>query len=93
MSKGRLLPSKPHDKQGVRAFVDRVGEGELHAETAWSSLTVIFKLVVSGLISIILIVSGTVNLQFQDPFVPISLRSVLRTVAVHVLGTVWSSCS
>ena len=51
--------SLPTDKQGVRAFIDR-GEG-LHAETAPSSLTVIFKLIISGLTSIILIVLGTVN--------------------------------
>ena len=34
-----------------------------------SALTVIFKLVISGLTSIILIVLGTVNLQFQGKFV------------------------
>ena len=51
--------SLPHDKQGLRAFIDR-GEG-LHAETAPSSLTVFFKLITSGLTSIILIVWGTVN--------------------------------
>ena len=58
-----------------------------------SALTVIFRLVISGLTSIISIVLGAVNLQFQGPFVPISLSPVLRTVAVHVVGTVWSSCS
>ena len=36
----------------------------LHAETAQSSLTVIFKLVISHLTSIILVVLCTVNLQF-----------------------------
>ena len=35
-------------------------------------------------------VLGTVNLQFQGPFVPISLWSVLRIVESHVLGTVCS---
>ena len=72
--------------------VGRRGE-RLHAETAQSALTVIFKLVVGGLTSVILIVLGTVNLQFQGPFVPISLWPVLGIVAAHVLGTVWSSCS
>ena len=48
-------------------------------------LTVIFKLVISDLPSIILIVLGTVNLQFQSPFVPISLWSVLGIVAVYNL--------
>ena len=47
----------------LRAFIDRVGGG-LHAETAQSSLTVIFELVISGLTSIILMVLVTVNLQF-----------------------------
>ena len=46
-----------------------------------SSVTVIFKLVVTGQTSIILVVLGTVNLQFQGPFVPISLRPILRIVA------------
>ena len=44
------------------------GEGGgcgLHAETAQSSLTVIFRLVISGLTSIIMMVLGTVNLQFK----------------------------
>ena len=38
---------------------------ELHAETAQSSLTVIFKLVIGGLTSLIFVVLDTVNLQFQ----------------------------
>ena len=67
--------------------------GGLCAEVAQSSLRVIFKLVISGLTSIILIVLGTVNLQFQGQFVPVSLWSVLRIMAAHVLGTVWSSWS
>ena len=53
-------------------FIDR-GKG-LRAETAQSALTVIFILVVSGLTSIILIVLGTVNLQFLGGFVSLSLR-------------------
>ena len=56
-------------------------------------LTVIFKLVISVPTSIILVVLGTVNLQFQGPFLPISLRLILRLVAAVVLVTVWSSCS
>ena len=83
----------PSDKQRVRAFVDRAGGRGLHAERAQSSLTVIFKLVISGLTGIILVVVGTVNLQFGGPFFPISLQSVLEIVAAHVLDTVWSSCS
>ena len=57
------------------------------AETAQSSLTVIFKLAISGLTSIILVVLGTVDLQFQGPFAPTSSWPVLRIVAAHV----WSS--
>ena len=85
------------DKQGVGGggsdSINRVRDQGLHAETAQSSLTVVFKLVISGLTSIILIVLGTVSLQFQSPFVPISLQSVLGTVAAHVLGTLCSACS
>ena len=66
---------------------------ELHAETAQSSLTVTLKFVISGLTSIILVVLGTVTLQFQGALVPISLRSALRIVAAHILGTVWPSRS
>ena len=75
-------------KQGVRALVDRVGGG-----ATCRNSTIIFKSVLSGLTGIILVFLGTVNLQFQHPFVPITLQPVLRTVAAHVLGTVWSSCS
>ena len=46
------LPRHP-DNQGKSAFTDR-GRG-LHAETAQSALTVILKLIVSGLTSVILI--------------------------------------
>ena len=65
----------------------------LHAETAQSSLTVIFKLIISGLTSIILVVLGTVTLQFWGALVPIYLQSILRIVAAQVLSTVWSSWS
>ena len=76
---------------GARAFIDR--KMGIDVGTAQSTLTVIFKLIISGLTSVILIVLGTVNLQFQGPFVPISLRPVLRVVPAHVWGTVWSSGS
>ena len=75
---------------GARVFIDRSGWGVgLLAETVQSALTVIFTLVISGMTCIISIVPGTVNLQFQGPFVLISLRPFLRIVAAHVLGTVW----
>ena len=81
-----------HDKLGGESFNRQSVGGGLHAEMARSALTVIFKLVISGLTSIILVALGTVNLHFQGPFVPSSLRPVLGTVAAHVLGVVWSSC-
>ena len=79
------------DNQGARAFIDR-GRG-LHAEIIQSALTVIVKLVICGLTSVILISLGTVHLQFQVLFVSISLRPVLGTVAAHVMATAWSSWS
>ena len=65
------------DKQGMR---ESLVEG-LHAEIAQSSLTVILKLVISGLTSIILVVLGTVNLQLQGALVPITLWSIFTIVA------------
>ena len=76
---------------GARAFIARMRG--LHAETAQPALTGIFRLVISGLTSVILTVLGTVSLQYQGPFVPIYLWPVLRIVTAHVLGIVWSSCS
>jgi len=58
-----------------------------------SALTVIWKLIIGGLILVILIVLSTVNLQYQSQFVSFSLRPVFRIVAAHVMATVWSSCS
>jgi len=75
----------------VRAFTDR--RRGLYAETAQSALPVIFKLVIGGLTGIILVVLGTVNLQFQGPFVCIPLRPVLGIMVAHVVGTVWLSRS
>ena len=69
----------------------RWGRGvALYAETVQSALTGILKLVMGGLTSIILIVLGTVNLQFQNWFVSISLSSILRIVAADITATVWS---
>ena len=82
----------PSRQQPGGKSIYRCREG-LHAETAQSALTVILKLVISGLIGVILIVLTTVSFQFQGPFVPISLRPVLRIVAAHVMATVCSSCS
>ena len=60
----------------------------LQAETPQPSPTGIFELVITGLTSVIMVVLGTVNLQFWSPFIPISLQPVLGIVAAHVLGTV-----
>ena len=88
LSKGQLpaLSCTIPEKQGIRVFIDR--ERELFAETAQSALTVIFRLIIGGLVSLILVVLGTVNLQFQGLFAPISLWPVLRIVVAHVVGTV-----
>ena len=80
----RATPPSPNN-QGARPFINK-GRG-LHAETAQSALTVIWKLVIGGLISVILIVLGTVNLQFQGWFVSLYLRPILRTVAAYVMAT------
>ena len=71
--------------RGVQGCIGR-GRG-LHAETAWSALTVILKLVIVSLSSIILIVLRTVSLQLQGWFVSISLSPVLRIVAADVRAT------
>ena len=53
-----------------------------------SALTDILKFIIGDLISVILVVSGTVNLPLQGWLVLISLRSVLGTVAAYVMATV-----
>ena len=70
----------------------RLREG-LRAEIAESSLKGIWMLVISGLVSVILIILGTVSLQFHGRFVSISLKPVLRIVAAYVMVTAWSSCN
>ena len=81
----RKHPS-PHspspDIQWTRTFID--GGRGLCAETAESALTIIMKSF-CGLISVVLIVLRTFNLQFQNQFVPISLRPILRIVAAYVM--------
>ena len=56
--------------------------GELHEEIAQSSLTVIFKLIISDLTSIILVVLGTV----WGALVSISFWSIFGIVAAQFLG-------
>ena len=67
-----------------KTVIDR-GRG-LHAV----ALTVILKLLIGGLNHVILIVLGTVNLQFHVKFVSISLRPVIRSVEAYVMTTIWS---
>ena len=55
--------TQPPDSQWVRAFIGW-GRG-LQAESGQSALLVILKSILSGLTSIILIVLGTVHLQFS----------------------------
>ena len=85
LSKGQP-PLPTPNKQGTKSFY-RQKWGQLPAGTAHllTSLTLIFRLVLT---SIILGVLGTVTLQFQGPFVPISLQPNLGTAAAHVLGIV-----
>ena len=54
----RLTPGPA--TSGARAFTD--GRRGLQAETAQFALTVIFKLIIGGLTSIILVILGIVNL-------------------------------
>ena len=82
-------PSPMTDNQWATTFIDGGGGWALYTETVQSALTGILKLVMGGLTSIILIVLGTVNLQFQGWFVPISLSSILRIVAADITATVW----
>ena len=84
-SKVRLPPA---DSQWARAFIDR-GRGP-RAETARSALTVVLKLVMRWSDQHHL---DCFNLHFQDQFVPISLRPVLRIVAAYAMATVWSPSS
>ena len=79
----------PPDHQWARAFT---GWGrDLHAEIAQPSLAGILMLGISGLVSVILIILGTVSLQFHGRFASISLKPVLRIVAAYVMVTAWSS--
>ena len=88
----------PHCQQRTRDFKEVFqgcvgGERRLHAETSQSALTIILKLVISGLISVIFIVLSTVNLQFQGWFVPISLRPAFTILAAYVMAIARLSCS
>ena len=86
------------DNQWARAFKGEfqgfIGRGRGYMQKQHSQLwPSSWNWSCSGLISVILIVLSTANLQFQDPFVPISLTPVFGIVAAYVMATVWSSCS
>ena len=90
LGEGGVCPKadSPRPPTSKRESLYRHGEWRgPYAETAPSALTVIFRLVIAGLTSIILVVLATVNLQFPGALVPISLRPVLGIVAAHVLGS------
>ena len=76
----------------VGAFIDRVlvVVGGVTCRNSAVISKVVFRLVLSGLTSITLVVLGAVNLQFWGALVPLSLRPILGTVAAEV---VWPSCS
>ena len=62
----------PHKQWGKNFYKQSGGGAEATCRNN-TALTIIFKLVISDLTSIILIILGIVNLQFQGPFVRISL--------------------
>ena len=74
-----------------KSFYRQRVEARLCAEAAQSALTIILKLVISGLTSVMMIVLSIVNLQFRGLCVSISLRLVLRIMAAYVMLAVWSS--
>ena len=95
LSKGHLPPSAPYPRIGNQwtgAFIDRSGEAALCRNNTVSSdshLQIDHQWSGQHYVGYL----GTVILQFQGPLVPISLQSLLRIVAAHVLSTVWSSSS
>ena len=60
-------------------------EGGGYMQKQQSALTVIWKLIIGGLILVILIALSTVNLHFQGWFVPISLGPILGINFFHLV--------
>ena len=85
MSKDRLRPQH-HHQAGGESF-HRVGLGEITCRNSTVISNSHLQLVISVLTGIILVVIDTVNLQFCGALVPISWKSVLRTVAAQVLDS------
>ena len=81
-----IFPNSSTDSQWARASIGW-GRG-LHAETASGLLTVILKLVIGGLTSVILVVLSTVNIQIHGGFISISFRPILGIVAAYVMAWV-----
>ena len=76
------IPS-PGNQWTTACIAERGG----YTQKQQSAPTAIFILLTS-LVSVILVVSSIVSLLFQRPFVPISLRPILRIVAAFLVGTV-----
>ena len=88
----RPAPPTTTTSWGARAFMDRSGEGATcHHSTVSSDSHLQTGHRGSGRHHPGCL--GPVNLHFQSPLIPISLRPVLGIVAAHVLGAVRSSCS
>ena len=80
----RLIPHpQPQQARGESFYRQSWAEGWCPSRNSIVVSNSHLQIIISGLISIILIVLGTVNLQFQGSFVSISLRSILRIVAAH----------
>ena len=88
----RWLPSSTAASQWGESFYRQKLRGTTCRKITQTVLTVIFKLVIS-IVLVVLVVLGTVSLQFQGWLVSMSLRPVLGIVAAYDMGTVWSSCS
>ena len=83
-NKQEVTHTPPHTTQQA----DRVGWGEVTCRNSTVISNRHLQLVISGLTGIILTVTGTVNLQFWDAPVLMSLKSILRIVAAQVLDKV-----
>ena len=83
LSRGRLPTAG--NSWGKSAYGEEAGP---HTGTSQSALSILFTVASGGLASIILVVSGTVSLQFQSLLVSISLRPVLRIVADCIMAIV-----
>ena len=86
----RLTPPLPTDSQWARAFRDR--RRGRHTESAQSALIVILKSVTGGLLSVIMMVLSTVNLQFQGQFVSMSWGQFWELGQLIIVWLTSSTC-